>query len=79
MTPVQARTALRAAGGVVTYRYPHLGALAEHAWRLGDNLSFSDALYVALAARLGLSLVTGDRRLGGAPGLPCPIELVPAS
>lgn len=37
---------------------------------------FYDALYVALAVLLDLPLVTGDVRLSGAPGLPCPIELV---
>ena len=75
ITPTQAHTALRAARGVIDYRYPHAGSLAEDAWRMRHNLSFYDALYVALAARLGLPLVTGDRRLSKAPNLACRIEL----
>jgi len=76
VTPTQARTALRAAREVIDYRYPHFGTLAELAWTWRDNLSFYDALYVALATRLEVPLITGDRRLSNAPGLPCPIELI---
>ncbi len=50
--------------------------LAERAWTLRHNLSFYDALYVALADRLDVPLLTGDARLARAPGLPCEIELV---
>jgi predicted nucleic acid-binding protein len=45
-------------------------------YRLRHNLSFYDALYVALAARLNTVLLTGDIRLGQAPQLPCQVELV---
>lgn len=76
VTATQAQTALRAARDVIDYRYPHVGALADLAWTLRDNLSFYDALYVALAARLGVPLITGDHRLSRAPGLPCAIEVV---
>ena len=76
VTAVQAQTALRAASDVIDYRYAHGGAVADLAWRLRDNLSFYDALYVALAARLGVPLITGDRRLGRAPNLPCPVEVI---
>jgi len=31
---------------------------------------------VALAVRLAVPLLTGDRRLSGAPGLPANIELI---
>jgi len=34
-----------------------------------------DASYVALAARLGLPLVTADRALAMAPQLPCKVEV----
>lgn len=47
-------------------RVPLRGLLHE-AWRRRANLSLADALYVALAARLGLTLVTADRRLAAAP------------
>lgn len=76
VTATQAATALRAAPDVVDYRYPHVGAVADLAWGLRDNLSFYDALYVALAARLGVPLLTGDHRLSRAPDLPCSVELI---
>ena len=52
------------------------GALADLAWTWRDNLSFYDTLYVALAVRLDVPLVTGDGRLSRAPGSPCSIELI---
>lgn len=45
----------------------------EHAWSLRANLSFYDALYVALAAKVGAPLVTLDTRLASAPNLPVPV------
>lgn len=74
--PAEAQAVLGAVEGVVDYRYPHVGALSEHAWSLRDTVSFYDALYVALAVRLAVPLTTGDRRLGRAPGLPCEVDLV---
>lgn len=76
VTPTEAHKALRAAREVIDFRYPHVGALADLAWTWRDNLSFYDALYVALAVRLDLPLVTGDTRLSRAPALPCSIELI---
>lgn len=69
-------TALRAVRNAVDERHPQYGSLADTAWRLPDNLTFYDGLYVALAAELGLPLVTADRRLARAPGLPGTAELV---
>ena len=76
VTPTQAHTALRAARDVIDFRYPRVGALADLAWTWRDNLSFYDALYVALAVRLDVPLVTADHRLARAPALPCSIELI---
>jgi hypothetical protein len=45
-------------------------------WDLRHNLSAHDATYVALAEVLGCSLVTGDKRLAGAPGPTCSIVVV---
>ena len=67
--------ALRGLGLLVGQRYPH-GPLATAAWALGDNVTYYDALYVALAARLGYPLLTADARLARAPGLPCAVELI---
>ncbi len=76
ISSAEAHAALRALRALVDHRYPHGGALTEHAWALRNNLSFYDALYVALAAQLDVPLLTGDARLSRAPGLPCQAELV---
>jgi predicted nucleic acid-binding protein len=57
-------------------RYPAHGLL-ERIWGLRDNLTAYDAGYVALAEQLGCSVVTADARLAAAPGILCPITLVP--
>lgn len=49
--------------------------LAERSWQLGHNVSSYDAAYVALAERLGATLVTADARLARATGPTCAIEL----
>lgn len=67
---------LRFGAPLVDHRHQMTGALARRAWALRQNLSFHDALYVALAAALGAPLVTADQRLSGAPGLGCVVELV---
>ena len=76
VTLLQARTALSTASSIVDVRSPHAGNLSELAWTMRDNLSFYDALYVALAVRLDVPLWTGDRQLSRAPGLPCAVDLV---
>lgn len=76
ISTAEADTAARVAELLVDHRYPHVGALARRAWNLGHNLSFYDALYVALASCLEVPLLSADSRLSRAPGLPCQIELV---
>lgn len=49
--------------------------LVRYAWTLRDNVSFYDALYVALAAMLNEPLLTFDARLGRA-GLDAEIEVL---
>lgn len=70
-----AAAALRGLNNLITDRYPHT-SIAEAAWTLRHNLSYYDALYVALAARLGYPLLTADARLVNAPDLPCEVQLV---
>jgi predicted nucleic acid-binding protein len=57
-------------------RYPAF-AMLDRVWELRDNVSSHDATYVALAESLDCSLLTADNRLGRAPGIRCPILLVP--
>jgi predicted nucleic acid-binding protein len=57
-------------------RYP-AHSLLDRIWQLRDNLSAYDATYVALAELLGCSLLTADSRLGRAPGIDCPVTVVP--
>jgi len=59
------------------HRAPHVDLLRA-AWSLRDNVSFYDALYVALAAALDAPLLTLDARLGAAPGLPAVVEVLTA-
>lgn len=54
------------------------GAIMPRAWALRDNLSFYDALYVALAEALDTPLVTFDARLAAAPGHDAEILLLSA-
>jgi predicted nucleic acid-binding protein len=72
----EAAQGLRAAAVLIDHRYPHFGPLGQLAWTWRHNLSFYDAVYVALAVSLDLPLITADGRLSAAPGLPCTIELV---
>lgn len=76
ITDAAAATALHALENVIDFRYPHLGALAESAWALRHNLTFYDALYVALARSLEIPLLTGDRRLAEAAKQTCATELI---
>ena len=57
-------------------RYGIQGVL-ERIWELRDNVSSYDACYVALAESLGCPLLTADARLSNAPGIRCPITVVP--
>jgi predicted nucleic acid-binding protein len=70
-----AADALRDAHQFVNERFTHV-ALSERAWQLRDNLTFYDALYVALAELLHVPLVTADARLANATGPTCTIEVV---
>jgi predicted nucleic acid-binding protein len=67
--------ALLALEHLIQSRYVHTSLVAA-AWSLRDNLSFYDALYVALATRLGVPLLTSDIRLANAPGVTCTIETI---
>ena len=55
-------------------RYPHFVMLGR-VWELRDKLSAYDAAYVALAEKLGATLVSRDARLAGASGHRAKIEV----
>jgi len=55
-------------------RYPHFVFLPK-IWRLRHNLSAYDAAYVALADKLGATLITRDSRLASASARLLSIEL----
>ncbi len=69
-----AEAALDGFGAVEIERYPH-GPLLRRAWQLRQNLSFTEALYVALAEQLGVPLLTLDVRIAGAPGVKVTVEV----
>ena len=56
-------------------RYPTL-PLMRRAYQLRANVTAYDATYIALAEILGCELLTGDRRLAGAPGPHCVIRVL---
>ena len=56
-------------------RAPHKPLLTR-CWELRENLTVSDAAYVAVAEILDVVLVTADGRLANAPGPRCAIELL---
>ena len=57
-------------------RHDSTGLLGR-VWCLRGNLTAYDATYVALAETLDCPLLTSDRRLAGAVGPRCLIQLVP--
>lgn len=57
-------------------RYP-VFTLLDRIWELRSNLSSFDAGYVALAEELNCSLLTADKRLARAPGIRCPVTVIP--
>ncbi len=67
---VVALAALRAAD---IHRHPHTPLLGM-IWEMRDTVAPYDAAYVALATVLRASLITTDRKLAAAPGLPCAVE-----
>jgi predicted nucleic acid-binding protein len=76
LTEVDIESCLSAFQAMGIRRSGHRPLLAR-VWLLRHNLSAYDATYVSLAETLGCPLLTADRRLAAAPGLECPIQLLP--
>jgi predicted nucleic acid-binding protein len=70
-----ARGALDELAKLPLQRAAHTGLL-DRAWALRANVSFYDALYVALAERLEMPLLTLDARLARTGGLRANIEVI---
>lgn len=58
-------------------RFP-MAPFMSRAFELRANVTAYDATYVALAEQLGCSVLTGDGRLAGAPGVRCHVEVLSA-
>lgn len=67
--------ALATLGAADIHRHPHTPLLGL-IWDIRDTVAPYDAAYVALATALRAPLVTTDRKLAAAPGLPCTVELI---
>jgi predicted nucleic acid-binding protein len=74
----RARLALTDLADLPLDRAPAVSLLAR-CWELRDNLTFYDAVYVALAEALDLTLLTADARLARASGPRCPIDVLSTS
>ncbi|GAB3270003.1 PIN domain-containing protein [Kineococcus gypseus] len=80
-----------AAGGITSAQgwtaldvWRHLGvsrhpapALLDRVWELREDLTAYDATCVALAEALDCALLTADARISRAPGVRCPVTVVP--
>jgi predicted nucleic acid-binding protein len=75
LRPSVAHQALEDLVDMRLHRIGHV-ALLERAWSLRANLTFYDALYVALAELLDTTLLTFDARLVGAPGVRAAIDVI---
>ena len=66
LTDVAGASARLMAEHLVHRRHPFHGAISGRAWQLRHNVSFYDALYIALAESLRCPLITADRRIARA-------------
>ena len=57
------------------HRHPHLDFL-NRAWKLRENVTAYDAMYIALSEALDAPIVTCDAPLGRAPGHRTHIEVI---
>jgi len=78
LTPAQVKSAL---DELLAWplRVTQIRGLFADAWKLRANLTFPDALYVALANHLDAPVLTGDNKLANAPNLPVQALHLPTS
>ena len=75
VSPSRAEELIADLGDLDLHRHPHLDLLAR-AWKLRDNLSAYDAVYIALAEAMEAAIVTCDGPLAKATGNRVRIELI---
>ena len=75
VSPGRAADALADLADLGLHRHPHLDLLAR-AWRLRENVTAYDGMYVALAEALGAPIVTCDAPLAKAPGHRAHIDVI---
>jgi predicted nucleic acid-binding protein len=75
VSPDRAAEAIADLVDIDLHRHAHLDLLTR-AWKLRDNITAYDAVYVALAEALGATVVTCDAPLGKAPGHRASVEVV---
>ena len=75
VSPARAAEAIADLIDLDLHRHAHLDLLTR-AWKLRDNITAYDAVYVALAEALGATVVTCDAPLGKAPGHRTSVEVV---
>ena len=75
LSPDRAAEAIADLADLDLHRHAHLDLLTR-AWKLRDNITAYDAMYVALAEALDASIVTCDAPLARAPGHRAQIEVI---
>ncbi len=71
----RAAEAIEDLAGLDLHRHAHLDLLTR-AWKLRENVTASDAVYLALAEALDATVVTCDAPLAKAPGHRARIEVL---
>jgi predicted nucleic acid-binding protein len=75
VSPARAAEAIADLADLDLHRHPHLDLLSR-AWKLRENVTAYDAMYVALAEALDAPLVTCDRPLASTAGHRARIEVI---
>jgi predicted nucleic acid-binding protein len=75
VSPARAAEAIADLADLDLHRHPHLDLLTP-AWKLRENVTAYDAMYVALAEALDAPIITCDTPLAKAPGHRARIEAI---